>query len=198
MERLFVPRAPAILRRALLGEREMGRARTCDVAFTYRMGAGFAGDVNRTHPFSVEPALIDASAPPLGYGLAVLADAASNGVRQIAAGDQGTVYIYGVTVRPYPTQQQSGGMSSPFGSVTPPASGVIDVLRMGYIMVPIVGAVAKGGLVYVWAAASGGGHLQGGFEAASSAGNTIALPITLAEFNGPADANGIGELVLKN
>jgi len=189
---------PSILRRALLGEKDMGRARVGDAAFTYRMSAGFQGDVNRTHPFSVEPAKINVATPPLGYGFAVLVDTATNSVRQLAAGDAGGTYIYGVTARPYPTQQQSGGMSSPFGAQTPPVTGVIDVLRYGYILVPIVGAVTKGGLVYVWAAASGGGHVQGGFEAAASGGNTIALPITLAEFNGPADSTGIGEVLLKN
>jgi hypothetical protein len=197
MRKLFMPRAPAIVRRD--EGVYLGRSRTRDVAFTYRMGAGFAGDVNRTHPFSVEPCLIDAAAPPLGYGLAVLVDPTTNGVRQMAAGDSGGTYIYGVTVRPYPTQQQSGGMSSAFGSVAPPVSGVIDVAKIAYIMVPIVNTggtpAAKGGAVFVWVAASGGGHLQGGFETAATGGSTIALPNYMATFNGPADASGIGELV---
>jgi hypothetical protein len=174
----------------------LGRHRVTDVAFPFRMGAGFAGDVNRTHPASIEACLIDAAAPPLGYGYAVL-PGASNGVRQLAAGDQGTTYIYGVTVRPYPVQQSNGGMSAPFGNAIPPISGVIDILKTGYIMVPIVGAVVKGGAVYVWAAASGGGHTQGGFEAGATGGSTIALPNTYT-FNGPADANGIGELVVRD
>ena len=191
MKKLFVPRAPAIVRPE---GKYLGRRRTKDVAFTYRMGAGFAGDVNRTHPFSVEPCLIDPANPPLGYGLAVLVNTNANAVRQLAAGDNGGTYIYGVTVRPYPTQQQSGGMSAPFGNQVPPVTGVIDVLTTGYIMVPIVGNVTKGGLVYVWAAASGGGHIQGGFEAGATGGSTIALPATIATFNGPADASGIGEI----
>lgn len=200
MRKLFVPRAPAIVRpdEGIY----VGRARTRDVAFTYRMGAGFVGDINRSHPFSAEPCLIDAAAPPLGYGLAVLADPTTNGVRQLAAGDAGGVYIYGVTVRPFPTQQQSGGMSSAFGSVAPPVSGVIDTLKHGYIMVPIVNTggapAAKGGAVFVWAAASGGGHLQGGFETAATGGSTIALPNYVATFNGPADASGIGELAFND
>ncbi len=200
MRKLFVPRAPAVIRRVLGLETGVyvGRRRTRDVAFTYRMGAGFAGDINRTHPFSSEASLIDPTNPPLGYGLAVLPVAASNGVRQMAAADQGGTYIYGVTVRPYPTQQQSGGMSASIGTTTPPVSGVIDILKLGYIMVPIVntgGAPAtKGGAVFVWCAASGGGHLQGGFETAATGGSTIALPLTFATFNGPADSSGIGEL----
>jgi hypothetical protein len=36
--------------------------------------------------------------------------------------------------------------------------------------------------------------IQGGFHAAADAGNTVA--ITNAKWNGPADANGIAELVV--
>jgi hypothetical protein len=32
------------------------RARTLDAAITYRMGAGYPGDVNRAHPASIIPA----------------------------------------------------------------------------------------------------------------------------------------------
>ena len=38
------------------------RQKTRDVAFTFRMGAGFAGDVNRTHPASIEPVMIECMA----------------------------------------------------------------------------------------------------------------------------------------
>lgn len=196
MRNIFKPRTPAIIRPD--DGVYVGRRRTCDVAFTYRMGAGFAGDLNRSHPFSIEPCLIDASAPPLGYGLAVVADATSNGVRQMAAGDGALLDVYGVTVRPYPTQQQSGGMSSAFGSIAPPITGVIDVLKQGYIMVPVVvgaTAAAKGGPVFVWIAASGGGHLQGGFETTATGGSTIELPTPRCSFNGPPDASGIGEII---
>jgi hypothetical protein len=44
----------------------------------------------------------------------------------------------------------------------------------------------------VWAAASAGEHVLGAFEAAADGANTIAL--TNAEFNGPADADGVCEI----
>lgn len=195
--KLFVPRLPAILRRGLGLEIDRGRARAGDVAFTYRMGAGFPGDVNRTHPFSVEPALQDPTNPILGYGFACVVNTAANSVRQMAAGDTALTAVYGILARPYPTQQQSGGMSSPFGQQVPPATGVVDVLKQGYVMVPIVGQPTKGGAVFVWVAASSGSHVQGGFEAAATGGSTIALGARIT-FNGPPDANGIGELIFND
>lgn len=173
------------------------RMKTHDAAFQFRMGAGFPGDVNRTHPASIEPALIDASAPPTAYGQAVLVDATTQGVRPFAAGDTAVTVAYGVTVRPYPTQQSSGSNfgAASFGAATPPASGVTDVLRLGYIMgtVPVGQAPVKGGAVYVWCAASSGAHVQGGFEASATGGSTAAL--ANATFNGSPDANGNVEIV---
>ncbi len=174
------------------------RMKTRDAAFQFRMGAGFPGDVNRTHPASIEPALIDASAPPTAYGQAVLVDATTQGVRPFTTGDQSNTVAagYGLTVRPYPTQQSSGSNfgAASFGAATPPASGVIDVLRAGYIMstVPSGQTPVKGGAVYVWATASSGAHVQGGIEAVYSAGNTTQL--LNATFNGSPDANGNVEI----
>lgn len=167
-------------------------------AFPFRMGAGFPGDVNRSHPVSIEPALIDASAPPLAYGLAVVVDPTTQGVRQMAPGDSALTAVYGVTVRPYPFQQSSAVNNGAigYGAGAPPTSGPIDVLRSGYIMAPVVGTPVKGATVYVWIAASTGAHVQGGFEASASGSNTI--PLTgagsLATFNGGADASGIAEI----
>lgn len=172
------------------------RMKTRDAAFQFRMGAGFPGDVNRTHPASIEPSLIDSSAPPTAYGQPVLVDPTTQGVRPFASGDTAVTAAYGVTVRPYPIQQSSASNfgAAAFGAATPPASGAIDVLRAGYIMgtVPAGQAPVKGGAVYVWCAASSGSHVQGGFEASSSAGNTAALAD--ATFNGSPDANGNVEI----
>ena len=182
--------APAIIHR--------GRARTCDVAFNYRMPAGFAGDVNRTHPASIEPCLLDPTNPPTFYGQAVLVNGSSQGVVKVGVTDDHALTdIYGVTVRPYPIQQQSGGMSSPFGAGAIPAAQPVDVLKSGYIMVPVVGVPVKGGQVHVWAVPSTGSHVAGGFEASSSAGNTIDLPISTYTFNGGPDANGICEVIIR-
>jgi hypothetical protein len=177
-----------------------GRHRTHDVAITYRMNAGFPGDVNRTHPATIEPALIDSGFPPTYYGEAVVADAASpNGVRVPATGDAASV-IYGITVRPFPLQQQAatnyGSVS--IGAAVPPTSGVIDILKAGYIIVKLQGANAsfKGSLVFVCIIAGTSG-VVGGFSAVAfgggAAGTTVALDAR-SYFNGPADASGNVEL----
>lgn len=184
--------------------RHVGRARTKDDAFKFRMGAGFIGDINRAHPFSAEPCLIDVNAPPTAYGQPVVVDAATQGVRPLVAGDSGLDAIYGITVRPYPTQAATagafGGTQTAGGAVTPggapPASGVLDVLRNGYIMVKanVGSAPVKGGRVFIWVAATAGNHIQGQFESAAGGGaNTIELD-EKSFFNGAPDANGIVEL----
>ena len=169
------------------------RHMTQDVAYQYRMGGGFAGEVNRMHPASIEPCLINTTTPPKAYGHVVLADT-TNGVRSVAAGDTGVTRIYGVAVRPYPTQQTSGGMSSSFGVAAPPTSGVLDVLRAGYITVKCVGTPKKDDPVFVWVAVDGSGNLQGQVRATASAGNTAA--IANARFNGVPDADGVVEIVV--
>jgi hypothetical protein len=178
----------------------LGRHRTVDTAFTFRMGTGFAGDINRGHPASIQPCLISPINPVTAYGQAVVVDTAGGsnaGVRPLTAGDTALVDIWGITARPYPIQQATSANNYgavPYGSVVPPALQPIDVMRGGYMMVSVVGAPVKGGAVFVWCAASGGGHTQGGFEVAASGGNTCALgPAYL--WNSPADTNGIAEIV---
>jgi hypothetical protein len=175
------------------------RMKTQDVAFQFRMDAGFAGDVNRTHPASIEPCLIDPTNPPNAYGQAVLVVAASQGVRPYATADASDATpsaAWGVTVRPFPFQQSSASNfgAASIGAATPPTTGVIDVLRAGYIMatVPAGQAPVKGGAVYVWCTASAGVHVQGGFEAVFSTTNTVKL--SNAFFNGSPDAKGNVEI----
>lgn len=170
-----------------------------DIAFQFRMGAGFPGDVNRTHPAEIEAALIAVATPPTAYGQAVLLAAANAGVRPYAAADasDSTDSIpFGLTVRPFPTQQATGGMTSTIGAATPPTSGVINVARNALIMIQLntgVAAAAKGGRVYVWCAATSGDHTQGGFETEASSGNTVRLDPRYT-YNGPADSSGVTEL----
>jgi hypothetical protein len=188
-----------------IGHKSRGRMNTRDVAFQFRMGAGFVGDVNRAHPFWTEPCLIDSSHPIAAYGLACLADAAApNGVRSlINSTDSGITAIYGIAVRPFPLQQQAttnyGSISLGPGTQTPPTSGEIDILKNGYILVQLNGVASayKGSPVTVYVATSTGSHVLGGFEATSAGGSNIALDATGTKiyFNGPADANGIVELV---
>lgn len=175
------------------------RCKTRDVAFQFRMGAGFPGDVNRAHPFNITPELIDSVAPPTIYGQPVIidsaADAGQGGVRPFATGD-GAQLPWGFTVRPYPTQQSAGTNfgAAAIGAATPPATGVIDILRSGFIManLPFGGTPIKGAQVYVRVAASGGGHIMGAVEAVSDPGNNVAL--TGCFFNGTPDASGNVEI----
>ncbi len=181
-----------------LGAQNLVRARTTDISFGYRMGAGFPGDVNRTNPFSVLPGLMT---PVLAnkvrlYGDPVLIDAANNAYRGFIAGDTATK-IDGVLVRPYPVSQTTGGMAATIGAAVPPdGPAVIDVLREGYIIARCNNFAtlqpAKGGAVFVRIAATAGALIQGGFSSAADGGNTVA--ITNARWMGPTDANGITEI----
>ncbi len=169
------------------------RMKTRDVAFTFRMGAGFAGDVNRTHPCNITPELIGA-APPTAYGQAVKVEAAG-GVRPWTTGDASGA-AFGITVRPFPFQQSSASNfgAAAIGAATPPTNGAIDILRSGFIMVnlPFGGTPIKGGTVYVRVAATSGNHIIGAFEAAADGANNVAL--TNCVFNGGSDASGNVEI----
>lgn len=170
------------------------RAKTRDVAFPFRMGAGFPGDVNRTHPCNIEPVMANVAAPLTAFGAPVLVASDGASVRPYTTGDT-LATPYGVVVRPYPFQQSS---ASNFGQAdlgaAVPQPGVNDVLRSGYIMtkIPAGQAAVKNGTVYIWTAASSGAHVEGGFEATNPGGSGIAL--TNCQFNGAADTTGVVEL----
>lgn len=172
------------------------RSKTMDVAYGFRMNTGFPGDVNRTHPFSIEPTLNNATNPLDVYGNAVVIDSATNSVRKILATDTGVTSIYGIGVRPFPTQQLSGGPNAAFGVAGVNATQPLDVLRSGYFMSKVVGTPAKGAPAFLWIAASSGNHVQGGFEAASGGASTVQL--TNVFFNGPAGTDGVGELFIRS
>lgn len=182
---------------ALMGP-PLRRGITHDVAFPFRMGAGFPGDVNRAHPASIVPALINTSVQaPRAYGDAVLIDTATNSMRGVIAADGSVTAarIEGVLVRPFPSQQQTGNaLNSPIGAGTPPSAGAMDYIEDGFVMVklPAGASVTKGGAAFVWCAATAGNNIQGAFVAAASGTNT--LSVTNARFNGPADAQGNAEL----
>lgn len=178
--------------------RSLGRYRFADMAdpmaFTFRMPAGFAGDVNRTHPASIAPYMNDPTIPVTAYGLLVVANTVANTVRNVQAADAASV-MFGFSVRPFPFQQQSGGMTASFGSASVPTTAqmsALDVLKSGFIMAAVQGACTLGAPVYVWTAVNSGNHVQGGLEAVNPAGNGILL--ANAYFNGPADAGGIVEV----
>jgi hypothetical protein len=185
--------------------RFVGRHKVVDMAdpmaFQFRMGAGNIGSVNRYHPATIEPAPINSTTPP-SIGLACVIDATAKTLRLVQAGDTALVDIYGILVRPWPFQQGNSASPNFAGAVgfntTNPVSaqfGVWDVLRSGYIIVPINGTPGKGDAVNVWIAASSGAHIQGGFEQNSTGGSTI--PITgndKTTFQGAPDAFGAGEI----
>ncbi len=182
--------APAIIHR--------GRAFTRDVAFNYRMPAGFAGDVNRTHPASIEPGLPDVTNPPQFYGQCVTIDATSGNVRRIGVVDDSALTdIYGVAVRAYPIQQMTGGPAAAFGAGPVPTNQPVDILKSGYIMAPVNGVPKKGDQVFVWAKPAAGADLPGQFRTTASGGNAIALPLNSYSFNGGPDANGICEVIIR-
>ena len=205
--RRFYPAAPYVLRPG----RFVGRARVCDafdpMAFQFRMGTGYAGEVNRKHPFEIVAHVMDSTNPPTFYGQAVVIDATSKRIRRVIAGDTGLTNIYGVMVRPFPFQDPGAASAygaQSFGAVTTMQglSQAIDVLVKGFILVPIVTTAANlpglGDSVSVWAAAASGAHLQGGFETASPGGSGFTITGS-TRFMGPTDLQmgalqGIGEL----
>ena len=179
------------------------RAMTHDVAYTYRMGAGFPGDVNRTHPAEIEAALLDTTAAHQlnAYGNAGVLDGTTNAFRGYIAADASDSVLslpFGALVRSFPYQTPAGASnaSQGLGAATPPTSGLVDVLRSGLIMGQLnVGSTApvKGGRVYIWCAATSGDHIQGGYETEASSGNTVELDARFT-YNGGMDANSVAEI----
>ena len=174
-----------------MAESQKIRRRTCDVAFTYRMPAGFPGDVNRMHPASIVAEKHSTANPVAFFGYPVVVDSATSSVRGLIASDTAVTKIHGVAVRPYPTQSAT----NTFGVGAPAAGGVVDNLRSGFICAQLPtgsAAPAKEGAVFVWIAASAGANTQGGFVSAASGSNTVA--ITNARFVGGMDANNVAEI----
>lgn len=164
------------------------------VAFNTRMPAGIPGDITRAWAANVEPVAITPSGTtgaPTAYGIPVVIDATSGLMRMMTAGDTA---VYGVYVRPFPTNSGTDGT----GTSTPPTGQVAgDILVSGYISVILSGSTAavKGGQVYIWTAAASGTHIVGGFEASSPGGSGITF--TNAYFMGPADSNNIVEIAFR-
>jgi hypothetical protein len=196
---VFVSRVPDSMR---ICSRGYTRDAFDPMAFQFRMGAGFYGDVNRTHPFWVEPGPVDPTNPPTAYGQAVVIDATSKKVRRVISSDTALISVWGFTVRPFPFQD--GGAAGAFGAqtlggfTTPLTNQPIDVMRSGYMITYVNGTPGKGDPLYVWCAASSTVHYQGFLEATSPAGNGFLLsPVGTYgnAFNGPPDANGAGEII---
>lgn len=158
------------------------------VAYTTRVPAGFAGSVSRSDSLTVQQEIIDSGTPPTAYGKPV--KMVSGKVQPLASGDAGTV-AYGWAVRPYPAQSTTNAL----GAATPPTSGILDVLRRGFISAVVtLGTAAKAGQVYVVTTAGGSVVVGDIVTSASPAGGGTGVAITGAFFTGPADANGVVEI----
>lgn len=142
-------------------------------AITLRMNAGVPGAVTRSYPGQViSQEVINASAPPTYYGQPV--KMVSGQVQPLASGDAATV-IYGITVRPYPSQDNSG-VSPSYGGGQPPTSGIIDVMRVGFIAVTLgFGTAARAGQVNVRTTAVTGppAYAIGDIEDGTEGGGTV-------------------------
>ena len=157
------------------------------VAITLRAPAGFPGRISRSDSLTVEQEVIDSGTPPTLYGGAVKLVAGK--LQPIASGDAAGVYDF--LVNPYPTQSSTNGLGV---SATPPTSGIADVLKRGYMTVPLkLGTAAKGGQLYVVTTAGGTVNVGDFVTSASPAGGGTAVAVTNCFFTGPADSGGIVE-----
>lgn len=153
-------------------------------AYLFAPPTGIPGSVSRIANAKIEAQQVDPTNGPAVYGAPVAIDATSHKVRAIAADDT-AASVYGFAVRPFPF---GGSNVSTFG---PPSSGLVDVMRSGYIFVTNkVGTPALNGQVYVRVVAAGGKNL-GDVEAQSDSTNNVAVNAT---FMGAADANGTVEI----
>lgn len=157
------------------------------VAYTTRMPLGFAGRITRSDSLTVETSLIDNATPPTVYGKFV--KLVSGLLQPMASGDAANTE-YGVLVSAYPVQSTTTGL----GAATPPTSGPIDVLRRGYIAMPLkLGTAVKGGIVYMVTTAGGSVVVGDIVTSASPAGGGTAVA-TAGKFVGPADSGGVVEV----
>jgi hypothetical protein len=187
-------------------------------AFTYRMGAGSPGDVTRIHPSSIRAFMNDASGsnPATLFGQAVLFHGATNTVRAVDHTDDSgkgatSVDIVGVTVRPYPTQDNGSGETfgaAAFNASGPTAGQVVDVLTQGSILVAqnqptgtYAATSVLGGTVYVRVTTATTPSAfttlpVGGFESVQDPYTTNQLIVDDAYWMGGADSFGVAEIVL--
>lgn len=155
-------------------------------AILFRMPSGIPGDLTRQSQATVEPVPLDPASPFAEYG--VFGKIVNGKFVPLVADDTADL-VYGMLVRPYPTQSSQ----DPLSVSTPSIQGIADVLRRGYISVKLrAGVAALRGQVYVRVAAPAAGKPIGGIEAAADRTHTIA--ITGATFMASADADGNVEI----
>lgn len=113
------------------------------VAIITRAPAGFPGLITRDDSKTIVPYVIDSGTPPTAFGGVV--KIVSEKLQPFASGDGASV-ITGFLVKAFPVQSTTNTL----GAATPPTSGIIDVLKRGYIATTLAhGTAAKNGQVYV-------------------------------------------------
>lgn len=161
------------------------------VAYITRLPAGFPGQVSRDDALTIEAGIIDSSTPPTAYG--AFCKVVSGKIQPLASGDAGSV-VHGLLAQPFPVQA-STVVSALNSAAVPPTSGVIGVLRRGFIAVTLVsGTAAKKGQVYVVTTAGGTSVVGDIVTSSSPSSGGTAVAVTGAYFTGPADANGVVEI----
>lgn len=144
-------------------------------AILKRMPYGIAGDISRQSQATVEAQLFDEKTPFNAFGVA---GKIVNGKFVPVSGGEKSTDLYGLLVRPFPTQGQGD---------------VANILRRGYMTVKNNNGVsALGGQVFVRVAKPTQSKPLGGIEAAADADNTVAL--TGAVFMAASDADGNVEI----
>ncbi len=149
---------------------------------------GFAGAVTRPSQSTIEPVVMDTTAPFPADGL--VGKKVNGKFVPLVAGDAATV-VYGIRVRSYPFMSDSDLARQ----LNATYNHTGDALVRGYISVKVnFGTVADNGPVYVRVGAASPAQPIGGFEAAADATPANTILIANARFIGTTDANGIAEL----
>jgi hypothetical protein len=165
------------------------------VAYAFRMPAGIPGDVNRIASAHIETQVVSSAAgeAPTAYGLPVVLSSTSGqvgNVRVMTAADT-ALQPYGFIVRPYPTQSSQ----DPLNVSTPPTSGLVDILKRGYMTVQMQGpnAAVKGAVPYIFLGTTNTTHpVLAALEAQTATGAVVMT--SNSYFMGPADSNGMVEI----
>lgn len=133
-------------------------------AYKYRMPSGIPGDISRGAGQATVESIPGNSSLPFGsYG--VFGKLSGGKFIPLAGGEIASA-IYGMLVRPFPTQ--GANASDPLGTAVPAVGGIKDVLRRGYAFVMNnSGVPAQGNPVYVRVANASGGKPINGIEAAN-------------------------------
>lgn len=161
---------------------------------TTSMPLGSPGDLSRdVRECTVEPYLNSTTVPVFGFGLPVKLGAQAMSVTGFVGGET-NASLLGFSVREYPSYP-GGNMQNLAAGGGIPMAGAIGIMKKGYMVVQVGGvtaAINKESAVYVRIATPAAGKPIGGIEGVADGANTVQL--TAAQFMGPVDASGYGEI----